>query len=327
MRTILWFLPIVLCLFGSLNESESSPSPARSALRILVISDLNAAYGDTTYSEEVKQIIARLPSLKPDLILCGGDMVAGQKASLTEAQLTAMWNGFTRNVFAPIVVQGIPFGFTLGNHDASPGFKMDRAIAESYWLKNKTNTRLNWVNATHFPFYYSFQLEHVFFISWDAAASKLPEEQLAWMKSQLNSRAAKNASLRIVLGHLPLYAIVAAKNKPGEVLHEADQLASFFKEHRVDLYISGHQHAYFPSEKEGVSLLHLGCIGNGPRPLLGHDQAAQKTYSILEIPLHKKGTFHHQAYAAITHEAIADSLLPDSVSGFNGLSRKANFKK
>src|SRR5690606_31969715 len=50
-------------------------------LRIMVISDLNDSYGSTSYSKEVAAAIQKIPDIKPDIILCGGDMVAGQKAS------------------------------------------------------------------------------------------------------------------------------------------------------------------------------------------------------------------------------------------------------
>src|SRR5690606_2257601 len=91
-------------------------------LKIMVISDLNDSYGSVTYSDEVAATIRKIGDIKPDIIVCGGDMVAGQKASLTEAQLNAMWDGFNRNVLKPVDSLKIPFGFTIGNHDASPNY-------------------------------------------------------------------------------------------------------------------------------------------------------------------------------------------------------------
>ena len=48
-------------------------------LRVAVISDLNGSYGSTVYHPAIKQDIARLVELKPDLIISTGDMVAGQR--------------------------------------------------------------------------------------------------------------------------------------------------------------------------------------------------------------------------------------------------------
>src|SRR5690606_29751583 len=91
------------------------------------------------------------------------------------------------------------------------------------------------------------------FISWDASSATIQPEVLDWMRGQLRSEEAKSARLRILLGHLPLYAIVADKNKAGEVIADADRTLEFFREHRIDVYISGHQHAYFPHIKAACS--------------------------------------------------------------------------
>jgi predicted MPP superfamily phosphohydrolase len=47
-------------------------------VRIVVISDLNSEYGATDYRDEVKKAIALAPEWEPDIVLSGGDMVAGQ---------------------------------------------------------------------------------------------------------------------------------------------------------------------------------------------------------------------------------------------------------
>ena len=57
-----------------------------------------------------------------DLVISAGDLIAGQKASLTAPQVQAMWAAFDQSVRGPLAQAGIPFAFTLGNHDASlPG--------------------------------------------------------------------------------------------------------------------------------------------------------------------------------------------------------------
>ena len=56
---------------------------------------------------------------KPDLVICAGDMVAGQKTSLTDRQLEAMWEGFETFVRRPLEPTGIPLLPAMGNHDAS----------------------------------------------------------------------------------------------------------------------------------------------------------------------------------------------------------------
>ncbi|WP_118195949.1 metallophosphoesterase family protein [Albibacterium indicum] len=292
-------------------------------LKILLISDLNDSYGSVTYSEEVHDVIGKIEEINPDIILCGGDMVAGQKASLSRSEINAMWNGFDSSVLTPIYKLDKPFGFTVGNHDASPNYHKDRAAASDFWVANKDKVNLTFVDDKHFPYFFSYIKNNIFFISWDASSAQISAEVKIWMEQQLSSKIARKAKGRIVLGHLPLYAIVASKNKPGEVLDNADETLEFLKDHKVDMYISGHQHAYFPATKQKVTLLHSGCLGGGPRQLLGDDHPAQKTYAIIEIS--KTDDVSNARITGIQaedHTEISLDALPDSIRGFNGVVKR-----
>lgn len=286
---------------------------------IAVISDLNSSYGSVNYNEYVSKVLKELANLKPDIILCGGDMVAGQKRSLTESNIIGMWKGFKETVLDPIQQMNIPFGFTLGNHDASPTFNTDRRIANDFWKENVAATNLNFVDSSHYPFYFSYLKENIFFISWDASSAKVPAELYSWMKTQLKKPVATKARLRILTGHLPLYPIVDAKNKPGEVIAAADSSLAFFIENGLDLYISGHQHAFYPASKNGFSLLNAGAIGEGERKIMGHNEDAAKAYTIIEVPVHSPKLFTYTTYNPVLGKMIDAATLPDSVAGFNGI--------
>jgi len=325
MKSIAWiylFALIVICTSFTNDKPSLTNETKNRALKILVISDLNANYGDTKYSVDVPNVIGRIDEIKPDLILCGGDMVAGQKASLTEQNINDMWAGFNETVLQPIVKLDIPFGFTLGNHDASPGFAKDRELAKQFWINHIKETRLTFVDSTHYPFYFSYIKNNVFIMSWDAAAANVKPEIFSWMEAQLHSDIAKKARFRILLGHLPLYAIVASKNKPGEVIANADSALTFFNNNGIDLYISGHQHAYFPAHKNGIQLLNLGAIGNGERAILGHTDTAKKAYTIIDIPAKSSKNFKYKTLMPTTNSEIKLSSLPDSVIGFNGMIKR-----
>ncbi|MEJ7778420.1 MAG: metallophosphoesterase [Daejeonella sp.] len=291
-------------------------------LKICVISDLNSSYGSTTYSDDVKAVITRLALIKPDIILCAGDMVAGQKASLTGQHIRDMWAGFKNTVLNPIHKLKIPFSFTVGNHDASPSFAIDRTISAQFWKENAKATGLTFVDSTHYPFYYSYTRKNAFFISWDAAGAEIQPQVFDWVQTQLSSKGAKKAGLRILIGHLPLYAIVDSKNKPGEVNSDPEAALALFKRYGVDLYISGHQHAYYPAEMEGIRFLNMGCIGDGPRKLIGDTAAAIKSYTIIDVPVRNAKKFTYRTYTTSDNELIEMKNLPDSVVGFNGISRK-----
>jgi len=310
-----FFLSSLVCFAQNTKQQTRNQ-----ALKILLISDLNDSYGATTYSEQVHDVIAKVDAIQPDLVLCAGDMVAGQSKKLSVARLDSMWSGFLSAVLNPLSEKNIPFGFTMGNHDASPNYLHDRQAASKFWLANKGKVNLTFIDDGHFPYYFSYIKNNVFFISWDASSEVIPDQIRSWMKEQLQLAVAKNARGRIVLGHLPLYALVADKNKPGEVLQSADETLSFLKSQQVDMYISGHQHVYYPAAKEQVTLLHAGCLGGGPRELIGHQRPAYKAYAVIEIGKRKRvRKADIQGFVARDHREVPLDSLPARVQGFNGI--------
>lgn len=312
-----------LALHNFANDLPKGKDKKRNkSLKICVISDLNSSYGSTNYADEVKSVIGKLNEIKPDLILCAGDMVAGQKSTLTEENIISMWSSFKNTVLNPISSLKIPFGFTVGNHDSSPSYILDRKLSQKFWEDNKVATNLDFVDSSNYPFYYSYVKDGVYFISWDAASARINPDVYQWMDEQLSTKQAQKAKLRILIGHLPLYAIVDSKNKVGEVNEDPEKALNFFKKHSIDLYISGHQHAFYPAVKEGIRFLNAGCIGDGPRKLIANKTEAVKTYTIIKIPKRKALNFTFKTYDAKHNLEIDVKSLPDSVAGFNGISIK-----
>lgn len=300
-------------------------APVKKDVRILVISDLNSSYGSTTYEAEVTKGIALIPDWQPDLVLCGGDMVAGQYPSLTPEQIKAMWRGFDENIAAPLRQKNIPFGFTVGNHDASSAlgvrgqflFQGERNFASDYWNDPQHNPGLNFVDKAQFPFAYTFQQNDIFYLVWDASSSKIPTEQIAWAEKSLASPAAQNAKFRIVIGHLPLYAVAVGRDELGEILSNAEQLRSLLERYKVHTYISGHHHAYYPAHKGQLQLLHTGILGSGSRPLLNSSLPTFKTITVLDVDL-KAGDTTYTTYDMKTMELVDIKTLPRLIPGPNG---------
>src|SRR5690606_15293733 len=87
------FSIIILSLYSMASFSQDLDREQKDRdLKILLTSDLNDAYGLVTYSTAVHRLVRRIKDINPDIILCGGDMVARQKASLRRSQLDSMWN-------------------------------------------------------------------------------------------------------------------------------------------------------------------------------------------------------------------------------------------
>ncbi|TAD79144.1 MAG: twin-arginine translocation signal domain-containing protein [Oscillatoriales cyanobacterium] len=302
-----------------------APPPDRGTLRMIAISDLNNRYGDTDYRAEVHQAIALIRHWRPDLVLCGGDMVAGQKLGLTSAQFQAMWAGFDRDVFQPIQSAGIPFVFTFGNHDASNlrsadrsfKYEVDRAAANRYWQDHRNQLRLNWVDDRDFPFFYAVRQGDTFILSWDASGPAIDPAQLTRAEQLLTSEAGRSARHRLVLGHLPLYAVSPERNGPGHVLPNTAALLALFAGSRVSAYITGHHHAYFPARQGSVDLLHLGCLGGGVRSWLGSSASPIRTLTVIDIQPDRPD-LRYSSYQLNPTRAVSYSQLPARITGFNG---------
>jgi 3',5'-cyclic AMP phosphodiesterase CpdA len=313
----------------AVTKAEIAPkglfAPVRGDVRIVVISDLNSAYGSTDYDPEVDRAIALIPDWQPDIVLGGGDMVAGQWPSLTTAQVQAMWAAFDQHIGAPLRKAGLPFGFTVGNHDASAAlgvsgsflFGHERELAADYWRSPDHNPGLNFVDRAQFPFYYTFQHQDIFYLVWDASTSQLSKEQIAWAEKSLASSVAQQAKLRIAIGHLPLYAVAIGRDNLGDVLTDADTLRAMLEKYRVHTYISGHHHAYYPAHRGQLELLHSGILGSGPRPLLNANLRPFKALTVIDVDLAAQSTVY-TTYNAQTYALVDQSTLPRLIVGPNG---------
>ena len=319
--------PATQALLASLGQAPVDPP--RGDLRLVALSDLNGAYGSTDYDPDVDKAIALLPFWRPDLAVAGGDMVAGQSPSLTTAQIQAMWAAFDEHVRAPLDAAGIPFGFTIGNHDASGArgandqflFQQERDLATAYWQTPAHDPGVEFIDRTDFPFFYTFRQGDVFFMAWDGSTHQIPPDKLAWVEQSLASEAAQSARLRILLSHLPLYAVAVGRDQPGEVMANAEQLRAMLEKYNVHTYISGHHHAYYPGHRGDLQLLHMGIIGSGPRPLIDSGLPPRKAVTVLDIDfdapegeLTRYTTFDIQ-----TLDLIEYGELPRFLTGHNGM--------
>ncbi|MGF1482671.1 MAG: metallophosphoesterase [Cyanophyceae cyanobacterium] len=302
-------------------------NPPRGDVRLAVISDLNGAYGATDYEPEVEKAINLLPFWQPDLVICSGDMVAGQDPTLSEKQIQAMWAAFDDHVAAPLRRAQLPYGFTIGNHDASSArgvgdkflFQQERNLAADYWNAPERAPGVNFIDRYEFPFYYSFEQEGIFFLAWDGSSSKIPPEKLAWVEQTLASPEAQQAKMRILLGHLPLYAVAVGRNEPGEVMENADQLRTMLERYDVHTYISGHHHAYYPGHRGELQLLHMGILGSGPRPLIDSQLPPQKALTVVDISFDSPELTTYTTYDMQTLAQIEYQQLPRFLAGHNGI--------
>lgn len=247
------------------NSVLPGPSGERNELHVIVISDLNGRYGSVDYREDVHRAVEEIIARRPDVVLSTGDMVAGQRAGL---DYRAMWQGFHEAVTLPLKKAGIPFLITPGNHDGAgtPRFAHERAIFVDEWDQHRP--KVEFVDDEHYPVRYSAVVGPVFFVSLDSTTvGPLSRTQMRWLDQQLER--AKNYPVKIVFGHVPLYAV--AYNKQREIIGDPE-LEALFARHGVQAYISGHHHAYYPGARGKLRLVSMPCLGAGLRKLIATDQ-------------------------------------------------------
>ncbi|MEB3230344.1 MAG: metallophosphoesterase [Leptolyngbyaceae bacterium] len=271
-------------------------------VRLVVMSDINGRYGDTTYGQAVLTAVQLIPAWQPDLVLCVGGMVGGQLLSLTATELEAMWAGFDRQIFQPIRQAGLPMAIAIGKPDGSnlilaedaetipngvvPGsyvFAQERNAAKTYWTNPERDLGVELVDTRQFPFQYSFVHNDIFYLVWDASSSDLSDEALAWAEQTLASAAAQQAKVRISLSHYPLYAVAQGRDRPSEYLSRGEEVQALLERYDVHTHISGHHQAYFPGKVGELELLHSGSLGIGPRSWLGTDAPPQRTLTVMDI--------------------------------------------
>lgn len=314
-----WFTADAIRL---VSDGDGPELPQRGDLRIAVISDLNSGLGAADYEWQVDSILQRIPRIwKPDLVLCGGDMVAGMGVSDT-VQLQKMWAGFNKHIMDPLDKAEIPFAFTVGNHDGPRSYPIEHTATRKFWEEHIDRTRLNFVDRSHFPHYYSFEQNGVFIVSWEASSSVITQENLDWMEKQFQTPAAKNANVRVVIGHMPLYGVAQGRDSKGNLLENPKKLQRLLEEYKVHTYISGHQHAYYPGKKGGLELLNAGAAGSGPRAWLGINEAPENTITIVDLLDEGKRweytTYHIKERDASKMEVLETSRYPSAMFGVHG---------
>jgi 3',5'-cyclic AMP phosphodiesterase CpdA len=243
---------------------------------VVVVGDLNGDYGSTDYGEDVRGAIARIVEMRPGLVLSTGDLVAGQRPGL---DYRAMWRGFRAEIGDPLEGAGIPFAPSPGNHDASAYGRhaTEREVFVDEWRGRAPAVEALDVSA--FPLRYSFVAGGALFVALDATTiGPLDAEQLDWARAQLERGG--DRAVKIVFGHLPIHPFTHGRER--ETLRD-DALAALLVEHDVDLYVSGHHHGYFPGKHGALRVVSVGCLGGGPRPLIGTDTPSPRSFVVIDV--------------------------------------------
>lgn len=285
-------------------------------LRVVVISDLNGSYGSVNYSQTVRRAVKEIISLKPDLVISTGDMVAGQRQPhLTESVVRDMWKGFHKAVTDPLSAAGIPLAVTPGNHDASAygGFEHEREIFAEEWRARRPD--VDFVDGDDYPFFYAFDIGGARFISLDATTiGALDTEQM----KRLDAVLADAGNVRIAFSHLPLLPFAIGREND---IIDSSALRELFERRHLTMHLSGHHHAYYPGTRDGIAFISQACLGSGPRRLIGETARSPHAFTIVDIG--EDGVLTVEALTApdFTHSISVDTLPEHLNEGENQMTR------
>lgn len=154
----------------------------------------------------------------------------------------------------------------------------------------------------------------------DASSPLVTAERREWLAAQLASEPARQAAVRIVVGHLPLVPVSVGREAPGERLAAAEEIAALLREGCVSAYVSGHHAAYYPGVWDGLELLAAGGIG--ARRLLGWDGRPRSTVTVVDV-WEAAGELTYATFDVETLEPLGGEDLPAALPGGVTLSARA----
>eukprot|EP00210_Caulerpa_lentillifera_P009144 g8718.t1 len=146
------------------------------------------------------------------------------------------------------------------------------------------------------PFYYSFDhgTVHVVFISTEHDV-ELDSPQVAWLEMDLSQVDRCKTPFVIINGHRPFYAPRSDHKDYRTGLGLQQRLEKLFIKHRVDLFVSGHVHAYYRvcEARDGVCVepgqgLVSMVIGSGGHEI---DDVEREDFEFEEMSFHAKWGF------------------------------------
>jgi len=207
---------------GSPPVQEESESPLQV---FLFFSDTQAdpETGDyTSLGELLTTAVAKAEG--PDLIVLGGDMV-------NDGGDADEWREFWKAAETPF--SGMITAAVPGNHDNYP------LLAEQFDYPEEAPV------SPGSGYFYSFQSGPIHFVMLDSnIMGAANDRDIQWLRSDLDSAAAKQATWRIAVMHHPMWPV--AENPKDSVRAETmrEFFLPIFEEYGVDLILCGHQHNY-----------------------------------------------------------------------------------
>lgn len=194
-------------------------------------------YGDTRDGHEIhKRIVALMLKQNPDLIVQTGDLVR----TGSDNSLWAIYDEITGEAR-----KKVPFYSARGNHDVG-GTGYEERVTSPYTSGNKL--------------YYSFDKASCHFIALaidTKSAYDAESAQYKWLIEDLESTKKSKPAHIFVFFHVPPYSI----GSHGSDLDVRKVLCPVFQKYGVRAVLTGHDHNYYRTTREGITYIVTGGGG------------------------------------------------------------------
>ena len=300
---------LALILFSGILHAQS----------IVLVSDINSRYGSTSYDSRVTDAVEAIIQLQPTLVISTGDMVAGQQQPRLDSDwLDRMWRGFNQTVSDPLSRSGVPLLVTPGNHDGSsyPGYALERDRFDEQWRSRTPELEL--LPGSEWPRRYAARMGTLLLLAFDGTRpGALPPDELLFV-ARILEQYGHTASATLVFSHLPMWPL--SKGREREIIDDA-ALLELLHQHGVDIYASGHHHAFFAGiDDAGMVHLGNGALGGNARAFSGDNQRQPHSFTVLTLT---------EGMSVITSRAAPEfqtevpmARLPATIEGRLGVLRR-----
>jgi len=227
---------LFLILQGIFSLGCSTAKPVTESVRFAIIGNTSPASPFSGFTKYLPEVLAEIENRKPQIIIHTGDALYGGSAAdgILESDLKRQLN-----IFFPMLKSLNTAVYTIpGEKDYYNG-----SIALYSGLTGKKTG-------------YSFNYGSIHFIclsSSDSGKSFIDDEQLEWLKNDLNEFRDSNAIF--VFAHHQLFP----DKKKVKVQEKDEDLHKLFLEYRVKAVFSGSEKDYSTKLKDSVRYINAGC--------------------------------------------------------------------
>ncbi|MBN1809375.1 MAG: metallophosphoesterase [Planctomycetes bacterium] len=212
---------------------------------------------DTHLGRNVPSILELTGKLKPDMVVHCGDRVNRGSGDIGE------WHRMEEQL-GPLA-RMLPFIPVEGNHEGMGGpMKTGRQRFLKFYGLEKA--------------YYYFDAANCRFIvlSWEFNED---DEQVGWLEKTLRGGAGKHI---FVCVHTPFYTV--GHKSASEISNRDNRFTRMFTGHGVTMVISGHDHTYYRTDRNGVTYVVAAGAGDEKYPLERKAEAQAGDVYMGQIP-------------------------------------------